>query len=667
MANMDVNMDVQPGVPGGVPAPERPVMTAQEVQNGPTEQTVRDVPPTTPIPNRFLIVNPGVTTNDFLSNMLVTHLSNPIVNGPPLAVEVLSEEGFEGVQVRPHHDDRTHVRTDSKGKYVPCGVVRFQDAAAGMACPSTFLGPCVVRGFGGGKIMLSRMLDREVEPQADVRHVYLVNSYLSYVQHGEGSVDDTFPLRDVVFVPKEDEKTLVPLLLSLARLGHGPVLQPVVVSVQPWSNGRTEVLVRTPSYNVQMGANGHVHSCLLGAAGVTNVHQNRVHDSVRQSMSVMGSAQTAVSLSMERLRTSLLIFGTVLRFAANANMSRCLIELQAQGAVYDEQLVQTEDQARAYSLSVLILISGTVDFMECWRSAPRIVLTEQKVFNRVMSIMAPLMTATLSFDNHTTVDEACPMLGGVLLPFTAVSSQGVHMSGPWPKTKEDVVVEWTVSVLFRLNDYLMSRFGSDYVQTHQVVKKTVDVLVPAFEPSAQATFLSLLTERPGNNGGLSYGVEGSSLHLYLSKKEVSSWSQDKVRQYQIPFHALSAWNGVWLKANMAEEVLVRDEENAVHVSYDLKSKMSAVPSFSEAMSEVVTTEVTDVLYGHCRDNNVIVDSHLELVTVPDIFWGRNFLSCTFEERAVLTFLFRKRLADVVAGWKQSDPRGAWNADFVQYK
>jgi len=666
----DVQMEVPavPQVPGAPQVPEVP--------------QIPQVPgvPETSVQNGGLVTEAQPVTMDYIVSVLSAKLMNPIVNSDrPLASEVLTEEDWavrfpnHEIHIGPHDVTRLHVRTDAEGGRVPCGSIRVRDAAAGMAYPSAFLGPCIVRGFGGGKIMLSRMMDREV-PMGDVRHQYLVNAYLSYsisptmsTRTWPAAVGDGGPLRDVVLVLKESEKKYASLLLAMARLGHGPVLQPIVGSVQAWSKGRVEILVRTPEHQNRANVNGVVHTCVLGAAGVQNVHQNRVHPVVRQSLNIMGEVHIAVSLSMQQLRHSLLIFRAVLRFSYDANVSRLLNDLKESGALLDDNVVRSEAEAKVYALNVLNLVSSTRYLMNSWRIAPKEVLSDQNIFNRILSIVAPIITATVSYEGHAMLDAACPILGGTFLPFMAVDGNGVHIRGPWPKTKEDVIVEWILSILRRAHDFLAARFGADHVREQHVLKKIMDILVPSFEPVTQAAFLSLLHSRPGYEGGLSYDIEGSSLHLYLTKNEVSGWSPRKVQQYQIPFHSLSAMREEAVHVSVHDEVRVREEETQIHVQYNLKAKMDSVPSFKDAMSGVINDDIIGVLYNHCQNNATITDNHVELVPVPSSFWGTDFLSCSTEQRSVLQFVFYKRLADVVSEWKQADKNGAWDTGFVRYK
>ena len=151
----------------GVPQPDGPNEVVQ-----PMEVQQQDVPGDAPMDDTAFV------------SAIVLRSRNPIRNEEPLVTEVLYEPSWpvhfpdNMADVVHHESDRMHVRTSSNGSNVLDGEVRFHDAASNMAFPSTVLGPCVVRGFGGGKIMLSRMMDRPVPP-GDHRSTYVVSTYLS--------------------------------------------------------------------------------------------------------------------------------------------------------------------------------------------------------------------------------------------------------------------------------------------------------------------------------------------------------------------------------------------------------------------------------------------------------------------------------------------------------
>ena len=85
-------------------------------------------------------------------------------------------------------------------------------------------------------------------------------------------------------------------------------------------------------------------------------------------------------------------------------------------------------------------------------------------------------------------------------------------------------------------------------------------------------------------------------------------------------------------------------ELTVHKAYDLLGQLSSVPSFKDKMDQVVTSDVVDSLYQNCRDDTTIVDNHMELVPLPDSFWGTDYLNMSANQRNIVAFLFRKRLS-----------------------
>ena len=203
---------------------------------------------------------------DVVFGIVQSKMARPQVDGPPLESEVLSENTWDvafpsrRVQTVSEDNYRFHVRTDSVGGRVPSGLMRFLDAAAGMSNPGTVLGPCSVRGVGGGKIMLSKHMDCPIVGP-ETRHSFLVNVYLSYMAPIESPrVGDGGPLRDIVFVPRGEENQFMSMFVGLSKLGHGPTICPVVGSSQTRSGGRAEVLVRTQQHGLHRGPNGLVHA-----------------------------------------------------------------------------------------------------------------------------------------------------------------------------------------------------------------------------------------------------------------------------------------------------------------------------------------------------------------------------------------------------------------------
>ena len=88
---------------------------------------------------------------------------------------------------------------------------------------------------------------------------------------------------------------------------------PVSGCIQAWSRGRVEAMVRTQRHQESAQLNGGVHCCVLGAAGVHSVHENRFHDLVSFSLSMMGSLDMSISFACEKLRLSLLAFRAMLQ------------------------------------------------------------------------------------------------------------------------------------------------------------------------------------------------------------------------------------------------------------------------------------------------------------------------------------------------------------------
>ena len=625
---------------------------------------------------------------NILFSVLQAKLSRTRVDGPPSASEVLSENTWDEqfphrrVHVEPEDGYRLHVRTDSLGGRVPAGLMRFRDAAAAMSSPSTIVGPCVVRGVGAGKIMLSRLMD-DVIPGPEVRHSYLVNVYLSYeAPLKRPRVGDGGPLRDLVFVPRPEEEEFMSLFVSLSRLGHGPTVMPVVGCVQSWSMGRMEVLVRTQQNGLFRGPNGLVHAARVGAASCHNVQANRLHPlSAASVVSVLGDLQVAMVLSAEQLRSSMVIYKAVLSYAVDHDLSalqEVLVQYKAKvtehddmADVHSERHVRDEADAVLYVNNVLALITSSIHKMGAWRNVPREVVGDHHVFFRILSILSPLITATVDFGEYIVVEDVMSVTAGVLMPFTSINGHGEHVQGPWGKTKEDVLVEWVLSILKRVYDVLVDIMGASRVQSTNAVKSTIDVFVPSFEPTMQALFLALMSERPGYDGSLSHEISDSTEHLFLSKQEISGWPNEVVQEYQIPFHALSSENDALGLSDLPRVVhsdIVRLHiEVGVHKNFGLVEKMSQVPSFKDKMANIVTTEVVDVLFEHCRDASTVTDNHLELVPLPVSFWGADFLSMTTDQRAVVKYLFYKRLSDVVSEWRNADRSGRWQMSFIRYK
>ena len=152
---------------------------------------------------------------------------------------------------------------------------------------------------------------------------------------------------------------------------------------------------------------------------------------------------------------------------------------------------------------------------------------------------------------------------------------------------------------------------------------------------------------------------------------MSGWADDDVREYQIPFFALSHhhvsvdWNNVVL-TTMADS-LRYDTEVAVHVSFDLQKKLALVPSFQDMMAVVVKEDVVNTLHAACQNVNVVSDAHVELVDVPESMWGVPYMSMTSQQQDIVRFLFYKRLADIVSDWKNKNPSGPWVVAFQRYK
>ena len=620
-----------------------------------------------------------------------SRLSRPRTNGPPTEAEVLSEPSWnalfpdQAVELATDDGIRFHVRTDSQGGLVPAGMMRFKDAASGMSFPQSVVGPCTTRGVGAGKIMMSRHMDRSTPTESDPRETYLVNVYLSH-EHPVGSPQKSSqcPLRDLVFVPREHEEKYMSINLALARCGHGPTFQPVVGSVKAWSSGRMEVLVRTQKGAVHFGPNGTVHSTRIGAAGVLNQHVNRVHPVQATALAtVLGDLKVSISLAGEQFRTGLFLYKAVLNFAQNQDAAVLLSDLkshdarvrQAEPAIVVSPLVEwpvrTEDDACTYAENVLRFINLSIHKMDAWRDVPREIVDDHANFMRVLAILCPLMTGTVSFEKNFTVDDLMSITSGTRFPFTCVDGTGKHVPGPWLKCQEDVLIEWVLHILQRVHAFLVEIVGSSRVQQEHLVKKTIDIFVPSFEPTMQSVMLSLLTPRPGYDGSLSHEISDSTQHLFLSKKEVSGWADDDVREYQIPFFALSHfhvsvdWNNVVLTT--VADCLRYDTEVAVHVSFDLQRKLALVPSFQDMMSVVVKEDIVDALHAACQSVSVVSDAHVELVDVPESMWGVPYMSMTSQQQNIVRFLFYKRLADIVSDWKNKNPSGPWVVAFQRYK
>ena len=681
MSNMDLDgletstqaswTDVSPGpqLPpaAGVPQPGQ----AQPVQNLDVDAAIID----------------GISV-DLVFQIVQAKMGRPTINGPPLGCEVLAEDTWDSafpskrVQTVSEDNYNFHVRTDSAGGSVPSGLTRFLDAVASMSNPSTVLGPCSVRGVAAGKIMLSKHMDCPIIGP-EVRHTYLVNVYLSYVPPlKKPHVGDGGPLRDLVFVPRHDEEQFMSMFVALSRLGHGPTIMPVIGCAQTWSAGRAEVFVRTQQHGLLRGPNGYVHATRVGAAGIHNIQANRLHPmSAASSVSILGDLHVAIVLAAEQLRSSLAIFKAVLYNAMEPDLSMLENELvrykakvseqDGMSETWTERYVNSEEDAKSYANNVLALITTSVHKMSAWMNVPREVISDHHVFFRILSIVSPLITATVSFQGYLTVGDVMQVTSGVRLPFTCIDGRGHHVDGPWGKTKEDVLVEWVMSILKRVHSVLVDVMGNERVRGGNFVKSTVDIFVPSFEPVMQAVFLALMSERPGYEGGLSYDISDSSEHLFLSKHELSEWPDHKVQEYQIPFQALSHDNNTVNMSNVHtithSDVIRLNLEVDVHKSYDVLEKMSHLKSFQERMDEVVTPEVTDVLYSHIKDATLVTDDHLELVPFPSAFWSVDYLSMTTQQKSVVKYVFYKRLSDVVSEWRNADKTGRWKMSFIRYK
>ena len=642
-------------------------------------------------PVTFVDIDAAITDGislDVLFGIVQSKMARPQVDGPPLESEVLSENTWDvafpsrRVQTVSEDNYRFHVRTDSGGGRVPSGLMRFRDAAANMSYPGTVLGPCSVRGVGGGKIMLSKHMDCPIVGP-ETRHSFLVNVYLSYMAPIESPrVGDGGPLRDIVFVPRGEEDQFMSMFVGLSKLGHGPTICPVVGSSQTWSGGRAEVLVRTQQHGLHRGPNGLVHATRVGAAGVFNSQVNRLHPmSAASTVSVLGDLNVAIVLAAEQLRSSLAIFKAVLYNAMEHDLSMLKDELvrykakvtdhDGMSGMWTERYVSSEEDAISYANNVLALVPTTVHKFSAWRNVPRDVISDHYVFFRILSIVSPLITATMSFEGYLTVGDIMPITEGVLFPFTCIDGHGHHVDGPWGKTKEDVLVEWVLSILKRVHNVLVDVMGAVRAREGNFVKSTVDIFVPSFEPVMQSVFLALMSSRPGYDGNLSHEISDSSDHLFLSKHEVSGWSQEYVQEYQIPFQALAhdsdSVNMSNVHATTHSDVVRLNIEVDVHRSYDLLTKMSWVKSFKDRMEEIVTTEVVNVLYHHCKDATTVTDEHLELVPLPSTPWSVDYLSMSPEQKSVTKYVFYKRLSDIVSEWRNADKTGRWKVSFTHYK
>ena len=472
------------------------------------------------------------------------------------------------------------------------------------------------------------------------------------------------------------------LFVSLSRLGHGPTIMPVVGCVQTWSGGRAEMLVRTQEHGLYRGPNGLVHSTRVGAAGVHNAQANRLHPmAAAAAVSILGDLSVSTVLAVEQLRSSLAIYKAVLYNAIEHDLSMLrdalvqykakLTEHNAVSGAWTERPVRDEDDAMTYANNVLSLVSTTVHKMTAWVSVPIEVLNDHFVFFRILTIVSPLITATVSVEEYITVGDVLPVTAGVLMPFTSIDGNGNHVQGPWGKTKEDVLIEWVLSILKRVHSVLEDVIGAQRVREGNFVKATIDIFVPSFEPVMQAVFLALMSQRPGYDGNLSHEISDSSDHLFLSKHEVSGWSQEYVKEYQIPFHSLAHESDSVNMSNIHSvtysDVVRLDVEANVHKGYNLLAKLSGVVSFKSRMDEVVTAEVVDVLYNHSKDAMVVTDTHLELVPLPNVLWSVDYFSMTMEQMSVIKYVFYKRLSDIVSEWRNQDTTGRWQTAFVLYK
>ena len=443
-----------------------------------------------------------------------------------------------------------------------------------------------------------------------------------------------------------------------------------------------EVLVRSQQHGLHRGPNGLVHATRVGAAGVHNVQANRLHPmSAAASSSILGDLHVAIVMSAEQLRSSMAIFRAVLSNALEHDLSTLKDELvqykakvtehDAMSGVWTERYVRDEEDAMSYANNVLALITTSVHKMSAWMNVPKQVIGDHHVFFRVLAIVSPLITATVSFEGYLTVDDVMPVTAGVLMPFTAIDGNGKHVQGPWGKTKEDVLVEWVLSILKRVHEVLVDVMGAERVREGNFVKATIDVFVPSFEPTMQSLFLSLMSERPGYDGNLSHEISDSSEHLFLSKQEISGWSDEVVREYQIPFQSLAHDNDTVSLSNFSaithSDIVRLHIEVNVHKNYNLLEKLSYVQSFKDRMSDVVTPAVVNVLYEHCRDATTVTDNHLEFVPIPATLWSVDFLSMTPNQKAVVKYVFYKRLSDVVSEWRNADKSGRWKMSFTRYK
>ena len=195
----------------------------------------------------------------------------------------------------------------------------------------------------------------------------------------------------------------------------------------------------------------------------------------------------AIVMSAEQLRSSMAIFRAVLSNALEHDLSTLKDELvqykakvtehDAMSGVWTERYVRDEEDAMSYANNVLALITTSVHKMSAWMNVPKQVIGDHHVFFRVLAIVSPLITATVSFEGYLTVDDVMPVTAGVLMPFTAIDGNGKHVQGPWGKTKEDVLVEWVLSILKRVHEVLVDVMGAERVREGNFVKATIDVFV----------------------------------------------------------------------------------------------------------------------------------------------------------------------------------------------
>ena len=122
--------------------------------------------------------------------------------------------------------------------------------------------------------------------------------------------------------------------------------------------------------------------------------------------------------------------------------------------------------------------------------------------------------------------------------------------------------------------------------------------------------------------------------------------------------------------NIGDYVLNREREIGVHEAFHFVHKIEAVPSFKEVMSAqgLVDAEVQNTLHGVLQNSLVVTDALIEEVPLPHTMWGVSFLSMNDVQKSVTKYLFHKRLADVVSGWRDIDhSANPWTVAFGMYK